>query len=180
MATRDFPMSVDIGDRDFSFTLLTPHDRTAIAGLARSLPEEDKLFMRRDITHADGLDEWMRDLTHHRSVSIGVWSMTGKLVGYGSIHYNQTFWNRHIGELRTVIHSAYRTQELQRRLVAELYLIARDLELEKLIVYLPADDKPARLLIENLGFVPEALLTDWVKTRDNVTHDLVIMSVALG
>jgi hypothetical protein len=41
------------------------------------------------------------------------------------------------------------------------------------------EDKGAQHVVEELGFKAEAILTDWVKTRDNRTHDLLIMSAPL-
>jgi len=34
-------------------------------------------------------------------------------------------------------------------------------------------------MVEDLGFKPEAILSDWVKTRDDRHRDLLIMSTDL-
>lgn len=85
-----------------------------------------------------------------------------------------------MGEIRASILTGHRNKGLGRRLVAELFLIAKEIGLEKVFVYIPADHRPVLMMVERLGFKAEALLSDWVKTRDERTHDLVIMSTSLA
>jgi hypothetical protein len=46
-------------------------------------------------------------------------------------------------------------------------------------MYVLADQQGARRMLEPQGFKPEALLADWVKTRDGRHHDLVILARVL-
>lgn len=179
MALKDFPIMLENGDARFTLRLMNNTDRDAILDMADSLPDADKQFMRRDITRPDVVDAWLMDIEQGRTITLLAEDDNGDIAGYGSLNHNQMFWNRHMGELRTNVRSSQRGMGLGRRLVAEIFLLAKEQNLEKIYVYVPADHRPVLMMVERLGFKAEALLTDWVKTRDDVTHDLVIMSVAL-
>lgn len=173
-----FPKIVEIGGTEFILRLMTPQDRNTILSFAQHLPEADLLFMRRDVTQPEAVDAWMRDLEAKRAVSL-ITEAEGGVVAYGTLYFNQLFWNRHLGEVRVLVSSAYRNRGLGRRIIRELVRLAEDMELEKVVTYLSVGDKGARSVMEDLGFRAEAILGDWVKTRDNRRHDLLIMSTSL-
>ncbi len=179
MHTDSFPKGLTISGDNYTMRLATPDDRDRLFALAQTLPENDLLFMRRDITQMDAIDEWMQDIARGHAITILV-EANDEIVAYGTLYYNQIFWHRHIGELRFLVSSAYRNRGLGTRISRELLLCARDLNLEKAITYMAVDDRGARRLLEDMGFSAEAMLTDWVKTRDEKTHDLLIMSLAMG
>jgi RimJ/RimL family protein N-acetyltransferase len=173
-----FPQTVNISGEEFTFRLMTEKDHHAILALARQLSESDLLFMRRDITQPEAIDDWVQDIQTNHAVSILVEDHE-RIVAYGTLYYNQFFWNRHLGEIRIMVGSPYRNRGLGKRLARELTVIARSLELEKVLTYMSVEDLGARHLFEDLKFRPEAILADWVKTRDERTQDLLIMSISL-
>jgi len=101
-------------------------------------------------------------------------------IAYGTLYYNQFYWNRHIGEIRVVVSTPYRNRGLGSRITRELMGKAKEIGLEKVMMYMAVEDKGARAMVEDIGFQAEAILSDWVKARDNTTHDLLIMSIALA
>jgi RimJ/RimL family protein N-acetyltransferase len=86
-------------------------------------------------------------------------------------------WNRHIGEIRVNVGAESRKQGLGRRLVEEVFGIARDIGLRKITAQMTPDQKGARVTFERLGFRPEALLADFVVDREGKTRDLLIMTL---
>lgn len=180
MALKDFPITLNLDGAKFTLRLMTPDDRNRVLGMAQSLTDQDMQFMRRDISQPGVVDEWVMDLKSDRTITILAEDESKTIAGYGSLHYNQIFWNRHMGEIRTNVRTTYRNKGLGRRIVAELFLLAKERDLEKVYVYVPADHRPVLMMVERLGFKAEALLSDWVKTRDDRTHDLVIMSTSLA
>jgi len=176
MISKDFPITIT--DENVEFRYMTAQDRNAIVNLAQSLTESDLWFLRRDITQLDAIDDWIYDIERHHATTI-LAEYEGKVIGYGTIYYNQLFWNRHVAEIRVMVSSAHRNRGLGKKLVLQLVLLTREMGLEKVISYMAVDDQGARRLFEDLGFVAEAVLGDWVKTRDNRTRDLLIMSLSL-
>ena len=173
-----FPATETISDENFTFRLMTPADRQAIIDFAKRLTEPDLLFMRRDITQEDAVDDWIRDIERQRAITILI--ETGStIIGYGTLYYNQLFWNRHLGELRAMISAPYRNRGIGAVLARNLLTFAHELQLEKVITYMAIENKGARTLVEELGFQAEAILADWIKTRDERTHDLLIMGMSL-
>ena len=48
--------------------------------------------------------------------------------------------------------------------------------MKKLMANMTADQKGAQAAFRKLGFVPEALLADYVEDRNGTSRDLIIMS----
>lgn len=178
MAKNPFPKAVSINGTEFDFRLLVSTDRGAILNFAQRLDETDLSFMRRDITQPEMVDSWIHDVESQHATTILI-ETNNQIIGYGTLYYNQLFWNRHLGEIRILISSPFRNRGLGNRLTRELVKIAQEVGLEKVVMYMAVEDKSAQRMVEDLGFTAEALLTDWVKTRDDRTHDLLIMSASI-
>jgi len=174
--SRSYPREVSLKEGSVTFRVMDPNDRDAILSFARRLPPDDLLFLRLDITTPDGVAEWMDNIHDGRTITV-LAEQNGQVVGYASIHHNNVMWNRHIGEIRVNVAAELRKQGLGRRLVDEVFAIAKDIGLRKITAQMTPDQKAARTTFERLGFRPEALLADFVVDRDGKTRDLLIMSL---
>jgi L-amino acid N-acyltransferase YncA len=154
--------------------LVTPTDRDAILAFANGLPEADLLFLRVDLTDPAVVDEWLRAVVTGHSVSLVAEDPSG-LIGYATVHRNPAPWTRRVGEIRVNVSRAYRTRGLGRHLTGEIFEVARHLGLKKMQANMTADQQGAQAAFRRLGFVPEALLADFVEDRDGRPRDLVIM-----
>lgn len=172
---RTYPWSTNIGGKDITFRLMEKGDRDAILAFAKTLPQEDLMFLRTDITEAKTVDTWVKQIESGRSITL-IADDAGKIAGYATIHTNEALWTRHVGELRVLIGSDYRGIGLGKRLTNEAFAIAKDLGLKKITAQMTTDQRGARQVFEHLGFRPEALLADHAMTKDGRTHDLLIMS----
>jgi RimJ/RimL family protein N-acetyltransferase len=155
--------------------MMTAGDATRIVAFARSLPEEDLLFLRSDITDPAVVAEWMRNVTAGRTITL-IAEANGDVAGYASLHYHETTWQRHLGEIRIQVGPRYRSQGLGRALAGEIFAGARDVGLRKIVAHMTAEQQRAAAMLERLGFRPEALLQDFVIDRAGRTRDLVVMS----
>ncbi len=173
--SRTYPWTTTFNGTDITFRLMTPDDRDEILEFARSLPPEDLVFLRTDITQEATVDSWMSYLATGRTISL-IAQVDGNLAGYASIHLNEALWTRHVGEMRVLISPERRGLGLGKRLTNEAFGIAKDLKLRKVTAQMATDQRGARGVFEHLGFRPEALLADHVMTRDGQTNDLLIMS----
>lgn len=171
-----FPRPVTLPDGGrVELRLMSRADRDAVLAFARSLPEEDLLFLRVDLTEPAVIDDWVRNLESGDSTSLVAYDDNG-LVGYATVHRNRARWTRRVGEIRVNVSPAYRARGLGRRLTAQIFDLARALGLKKLIANMTVDQPGAQAAFRRLGFVPEALLADYVEDRNGVSRDLVIMS----
>jgi L-amino acid N-acyltransferase YncA len=170
-----YPKTVTLPDgAEVQLRLMTPADGPAILAFARALPTEDLLFLRVDLTEAAVVDEWMRTIETGHSVSVVAYD-SGGLIGYATVHRNPAPWTRRVGELRVNVSRNYRARGLGRYLTAEIFDVARSLGLKKMQANMTSDQHGAQAAFRRLGFVPEALLADYVEDRNGRPRDMVIM-----
>jgi RimJ/RimL family protein N-acetyltransferase len=171
-----YPRQMKLGEgRGATLRLMTPADRDAVLGMARSLPQDDLLFLRMDITQPRAVDEWVDNVQKGRTITVMA-EMGGQIAAYASLHINEVLWTRHVGEIRIIVAPKYRRLHLGRRLAEEVFAIAKNLGLKKITAQMTPDQIAARATFERLGFQPEALLADYVVDLKGQTRDLLIMS----
>jgi L-amino acid N-acyltransferase YncA len=153
-------------------------DRDKIIAFARSLPQDDLLFLRTDITESSNIDDWMRHIKEGATVTI-LAEIDEKLAGYASVHTDQARWTRTIGEIRMQVGRQFRGLGLGRVLAAEIFAIGKERGLRKMAAMMTPDQAGARAAFEKLGFQIEALLQSWVVDRNGRPRDLLIMSQML-
>lgn len=174
--TDSYPRELKLPDGDeVSINLFTQDDKDAVLAFARSLPEEDLLFLRVDLTQEDVVDDWIANVESNNSTTIVAYS-GDNLVGYATVHRSPARWTRRVGEIRVNVAASHRGKGLGRNLTAQIFDISRGLELRKLMANMTTDQHSAQAAFRRLGFVPEALLADYVEDRNGVSRDLVIMS----
>lgn len=180
MATQEiserFPHDITLdGGHRVQLRLMTGDDRDRILAFARSLPEEDLLFLRIDLTQPEVVDDWVANLASGNTTSLVAYDGE-KLVGYATVHRNPAPWTRRVGEIRVNVGPDYRGKGLGRNLTSQIFDVARSLGLKKVMANMTADQPGAQAAFRRLGFMPEALLADYVEDRNGVSRDLVIMS----
>ena len=153
-------------------------DASAMLAFAKSLPPDDVLFLRSDITTPEGIAYWVANLENGTTTSL-VAVAEGAIVGYASLHRNPARWTRRVGEIRVNIAHGFRTQGLGRLLVNAIFDRARSLGLRKLSAHMTVDQAGARAVFRRLGFQVEAVLADWVEDREGNPRDLLIMAYDL-
>ena len=171
-----FPVKVTLSDkRVIEMRLARSGDDQAILDFAAGLPESDLLFLRVDITHPDAVANWLRNVANGLTVSILAFD-GDHLAGYVTVDRNPARWTRRVGEIRVNVGPEYRSLGLGRQLTAKIFDIAQALGLKKLMAHMTPDQLGAQAAFKRLGFLPEALLSDYVEDRRGRSHDLVIMS----
>lgn len=154
---------------------LDAEDRDRVLEFARGLREEDLLFLRVDLTRPEVIEGIVHDQEFDRRITL-LAIEDGHVVGYGSLGRSDLDWTRHIGEIRVIVDPEYRTQGIGALLAQELFHVAQDIGLSKVMARMVREQAGARAMFERLGFQAEALLADWVMDRDGKTRDLVLMS----
>ena len=171
-----YPRAFQLGDgSSIELRVMSSDDRDAILGFARALPEEDLLFLRVDLTEADVVDAWVGDIRNGSMAALAAYQ-GDDFRGYAAVHRNPAPWMRHVGELRVNVAPAVRTQGLGRLLVSHVFDMARAFALQKLVAQMTTDQHGAQAAFRRLGFVPEALLADFVLDRTGRSRDLVMMT----
>ena len=177
-ALAHYPISTKLGGEDYRIRVMSPADGEALMAFARELPPHDTLYMRRDITRQSGVDSWIKELKDGVIYSLLAEDTLG-VCGYSTINLNELEWTRHIADLRVATASRTRGRGLGRLLAREAFNIALALDIEKLLARMTPDQEGARVLFQELGFQPEALLRDHVKDRDGNYHDLLLKACSV-
>jgi len=155
--------------------LMDAADRDRLLRFACSLPPDDLLFLRTDITEPAIVDAWIAAL--QAGTTITVLADAGQeLAGYASLHLEQARWTRRVGEIRVQVQPAFRGLGLGRCLSAEIFHLGQIRGLKKMAAMMTPDQTGAQAAFEKLGFQVEALLQDWVEDRSGRPRDLLVMS----
>lgn len=171
-----FPKEISLPNgAAITLRLMEHGDRDKILAFARSLPQNDLLFLRTDITEPASVDEWIRNVDRGDTATV-IAEANGEIVGYASVHSDQARWTRRVGEIRVQVGATYRGVGLGRQLAAQIFRLGQLRGLKKMAAMMTPDQGGARAAFEKLGFQVEALLQDWVIDREGRPRDLLIMS----
>lgn len=174
-AKRAYPNTTTLEGRQITLRPMKATDRDAVLVFARALPADDLLFLPIDITHPKVVDGWMRSLESGRTATI-VAESDDRLIGMGTLVRSETNWARHLGNIRLLVGTDARGIGLGTLLANEVFALAEETGLQKVVAQMAADERGAVAVFERLGFKAEALLADYVLDREGRTHDLIIMS----
>jgi RimJ/RimL family protein N-acetyltransferase len=172
---RTYPWTASVKDNQVTIRLMKPEDANALLAFAQSLPEDDLLFLSVDITKPEVVGQWALGVQAGR-VNTVLAEVDGKLIGHGTLSLNELMWTRHLGEIQLMISPERRGSGLGILLANEVFAIAQELRLQKIVARMASEQRGALQVFERLGFKAEALLADYVMDRRGRTHDLIVMS----
>ncbi|MBS1786954.1 MAG: GNAT family N-acetyltransferase [Acidobacteria bacterium] len=172
---RAYPRTVALKDKPIGLRLLQASDRDEVLAFAQALPADDLLFLPLDISHPKVVDGWIRSLDSERTVTV-VAESDGGLIGLGTLVRSETNWARHLGNIRLLVSRDARGMGLGSVLANEVFALAEESGLQKVVAQMAAEQRGAQAVFEKLGFKAEALLADYVMDLQGRTHDLIVMS----
>ena len=172
----DFPMRFVLQGRTVVLRPLTMEDREPIVRFAQRLPEDDLLFLQRDITRPTEVDRWIAEAAEGDLVTIVAWQ-GDEVVGYATCDRGNVRWTRHVAELRVVVAEASRSFGIGRLLLELVFEMALDGGVTKIIARMTPDQTGARSLFKRLGFEDEVILKDHAMGTNGLTHDLLMLSL---
>ena len=112
------PTSIVTDDGDeITLRPMLPDDKDGLLDFFRRMDEEDRFYLKEDVTSVIVISEWARTLDYSRTLPI-LAIVDGKIVAVGTLHYSRGGARRHIGEVRVVVDPEYRRRGLGRHLAA--------------------------------------------------------------
>ena len=163
------------GDREVELWPMTVDDAPTLLEFYRSLPSEDLLYLREDVTKPEAMDRWVDGIESEQ-----VWHLLvaheGRIIADGELDFPYHGWSKHVGELRLVIDPDFRGSGLSSLIIRELLVQAIDEGLHKVIVQMTVDQHAAIHLCSKFGFRHEAVLSEHVQDQHGQLRDLVIMA----
>ncbi|MBI5282979.1 MAG: GNAT family N-acetyltransferase [Candidatus Solibacter usitatus] len=164
--------------RDGATVLVRPMvaaDGPALLAFFRGLPEEDRQFLRDDVTRTEVIDRFVANLGDDTVFSF-VAEHEGRIVGDGTLHRTRHGWATHVATIRVVVARELQRSGLGTSLARLLVKRAIGLGLDKLVAEVVDNQIGALRAFEKLGFYQEATLKGHVKDIHGVKHDLVVMA----
>jgi L-amino acid N-acyltransferase YncA len=172
----EFPATIQLGDHEIVLRNMEPRDREAMLAFANALPPHDLLFLRRDITKPDVIDQWLHDIDEGHYATI-VALRGNEIVGYATVASEGLAWTRHVAELRILVSPKMRGLQLGRLLTEHAFALARERGVRKMLAQMTSDQVAAMRVFNHMGFEKEARLRNQLIDRDGQLHDLQIMSL---
>lgn len=150
-------------------------DGKPLAEFFERLPEEDRLFLKDDVTKQEVIESWVKHLNYERVLPMLAW-VNEEIIGNATLHRNEHGWMKHIGEIRIVTDRSYRKTGLSLLLAREIFFVAIQQKLQKIVAEMTLDQKSAIRIFEKLGFKQEAIFKDHVLDLKGRKRDLLVMS----
>ncbi len=168
------------GGDEVTIRPMVPEDRDRLLEFFRRIPEEERFYLKEDVTSARVIQRWADDLDYSRTLPLLAFKGE-RVVADATLHQRRAGARRHVGEVRIVVDPAYRNRGIGRALLHRLIEIARDKGLERVVFEVVAEkEEAARRTAQVLGFVPVAVLVHHVRDINGTPHDLVIMELRVA
>ena len=145
----------------------------------RELPEEDREYLRIDVTRRDVVERRIREIEAGRVKRL-VALVKDKIVADGALELAGHDWTSHVGELRLIVARPFQRKGLGMLMARELYALAASEKVEQILVSMMRPQHAARSIFRRLGFRDEIMLADYVKDRRGRAQDLVLMRCDLA
>ena len=152
----------------------TRGDVAASLAFFRSLSDEDRAYLRRNVKKREVVEQRVREVeagTARRLLAV----VDDEIVADGTLELSGEEWKEHVGELRLIIAPSWRRKGLGIAMARELYLAAAAARVEEILVRLMRPQKAARAIFRKLGFRQEVVLPDYVRDQGGLKQDMILM-----
>jgi L-amino acid N-acyltransferase YncA len=173
------PATVPLEGVTLRLRYLEAGDGPGLIDFARRLSPHDLLFLRRDITRQEQVDQWLHESA--AGLTTTIIALDGdKIVGYAAVTSDGLAWTRHVLELDVMVAESMRGKHLGRLLTEQAFAVAQERGANKMVARMTVDQHAANNVFRRMGFEPEARLKRQVMDRDGQLHDLQIMALDVG
>jgi L-amino acid N-acyltransferase YncA len=159
----EYPKKVTLPDGGvLTLRTMTRDDQYALYSFFINLPEEDRRFLRNDVTDRKLIENWTRNLNYDRVLPILAES-DGKIIANATLHYQTFGWGRHVAEIRITIDREFQGRKLGSLLLSELTKLAAKSQVKKLLARIITGRDVVIRAFKKAGFIEIAVLKDYVK-----------------
>ncbi len=153
---------------------MTHTDRDSLHQFFARIPEQDRKFLKHDVSKKEVIDSWLKDISYGRVFPL-LAEVDGTVVADATLHRRSAGWLKHVAEVRLVVDPAYRRKGLGSHMLEELILAAADVGVEKLVAEIVAEERAAIRAFQRFNFEQVAVLPGIVKDQTGRYQDLVVM-----
>ncbi|MBU1937287.1 GNAT family N-acetyltransferase [bacterium] len=179
MFTDNFPQTYTLKNKKkVVIRLLEAGDEKELNRFFASLPEAEINYFRSDVQNPETIRGWIEDIENKWRVRLVVF-YEDQIIAEWAVLHRDFGWTRHVCEIRGMIHPDWRGLGLGNMLIYDLLTIAHELEKEKVIVEVLAQQKLVIQRFEKIGFQQEAFFKNHVKDARGRVSDLIVLSMEL-
>jgi GNAT superfamily N-acetyltransferase len=153
---------------------MRPTDVEASFEFFSDLPQEDRRYLRVDVTRRELVERRTTELDSGR-VDRLVAEVDDQIVADGTLELQGHGWGENIGEIRLIVAKPYQHLGLGTLLARELYYLAMQRKLDRIVVRMMRPQMRAHRIMQRLGFTEEFLIPEHVRDQDGEWQDLIIM-----
>jgi L-amino acid N-acyltransferase YncA len=176
---KNYPKSIKLIDgKQVILKLMSREDFEFSLGFFRRQPEDDRIYLRRDTTKREQMEERVIEIEDGLTTVVLAIS-DGMVVGEASLTTESRGWFRKTGELRVITDVNFRRKGLGNHLVKEIIEIARHRGLIKIMAECMEQQKGIQTTLKQLGFEQEGILKNFVLDLKEFEHDLVVLGKQL-
>jgi len=154
---------------------MVKEDVQKLLAFFRKLPEEDRLFLKDDVTDEKVIRRWADELDYDKIFPV-LAEAAGEIMADATLHMQERGWMKHIGEVRCVVAKEFQRKGLGTIMIREMFHRALQKGLDKLRAVMPDTQVGAIRAFEKIGFKREAVLKESVLDIKGSRHDLIIMT----
>lgn len=166
-------------NRDVLIREMRPDDFERSYEFFRELPSEDRMYLRNDVTRRDIVQRRIKDMEYGRARRL-VAIAGDEIVADGTLELAGHGWGENIAEIRLIVARPYQKLGLGRKLTRELYLLAAEHRVDRIVGRVMRPQKRALAVFRKLGFHDEFVIPKHVSDQNGEWQDLVIMRCNLA
>jgi len=155
-------------------------DGGALLHFFLGIPDDERFFLKDDVTSPAVVKEWTDHLNYNRALPI-VAVESGQIIGEAVLVRRRGNARSHIGELRVTVAPVWRNKGLGTALIRELCDIAKDAELDKVLFEVVDDcQSNAAEAARAMGFVTAGAIEGGARDIHGHLHNVSILAMPLG
>ncbi len=176
-----YPKELSLRDGSrVSIRPLQPEDENALLEFFLGIPEDERFFLKEDVTSPAAIAEWIGHLDYRRALPLLAYA-DGEVVADAVLIRRRGNARSHVGEIRLVVAPAWRNRGLGTALIRELCDIADNAGLETVLFEVVEDRaKEALKAAEWLGFLRIATIEGAARDQQGRLHDIILLTMPLG
>ena len=141
----------------------------------RSLPDEDRVYLKVDVTKRKVVEQRMKLI--ETGTIFRIIALHGdEIIGDGMFEISKEEWRKHQGELRVIVARPFQRMGLGMIMMRELHSQAMKKDVDKIVVKMMKPQKGAIYICKKLGFHKETVIPNYVWDQADKPQDLVIMT----
>ena len=154
---------------------ITMDDLEKYMAFFRSLPPTDRKYLRIDVTNKILIRERIKQI--EKGNVFRIIALKGDdIIASGALELHTDNLHENHGELRVIVSRKFQRRGLGLIMNRELYLIAAQHKVKKVIAKMMKPQTGAVKILKKLGFQEESLIPRCVQDQDYQAQDLVIMA----